>query len=332
MVAIVAPVLLACAGTSLADGGANGGADGGTSGGAGSDPVDAVSYGVGVVGLLVLAWLWRRDVIRPGSIVRHGSRGGTATGGDVVPGVPWTVLFMAVLALLILQALAATLGGMLGMGLPARLESTLAKGAIVGVVVYAATIAGAGLVLAGLSRIGTGGESLRPMIRGRDLARGAAWMVLVFPAIQAGSLGTVLVYRLVKGEAPDRVGHDTLRLLVENPREPWVWVSVALAVLAAPVAEELIFRGLLQTGMRKATRSMGAGPGVGVVVSTLLFTLVHLGGGVPMERAYALVPIFLVGLACGIAYERTGRLGVPIAMHVVFNAANVALAVLWLTP
>jgi membrane protease YdiL (CAAX protease family) len=34
----------------------------------------------------------------------------------------------------------------------------------------------------------------------------------------------------------------------------------------------------------------------------------------------------MLGLAMGIAFERTKRLGVPIIMHICFNGLNVALA------
>ena len=42
--------------------------------------------------------------------------------------------------------------------------------------------------------------------------------------------------------------------------------------------------------------------------------------------SHAIVPLLALGLYIGLVYERTGRLGVPIAMHAAFNAGNIAMA------
>ena len=43
-------------------------------------------------------------------------------------------------------------------------------------------------------------------------------------------------------------------------------------------------------------------------------------------RSWRRRPLFALGAGMGLAYERTRRLGVPIVMHMGFNAANIALA------
>ena len=48
----------------------------------------------------------------------------------------------------------------------------------------------------------------------------------------------------------------------------------------------------------------------------------------PSVPWHALLPIFGLGLACGVAYERTKRVGVPITMHICFNGLNVMLALM----
>jgi len=186
---------------------------------------------------------------------------------------------------------------------------------------YAVAIA---LMLWGLRMLEPSAAWARPPSR--------AWSAILRPAflgtlamlplaMVTGALAMLLV-RLGTGREPGTVAHDTLRQLVEHRDDPWTWASVALAVLAAPIAEELLFRVLIQSALVRALRSRWGA----IVLTAALFAAIHLRAGVRPEEAYALAPILVVGIACGIAYERAGRAGVPILMHIAYNAANVALA------
>jgi membrane protease YdiL (CAAX protease family) len=81
----------------------------------------------------------------------------------------------------------------------------------------------------------------------------------------------------------------------------------AVAVLAAPLFEEFIFRGILYRGFRHSVRAPAA-----AVSSALVFALVH-----PAPTA---VPVFVMALLAAGAYERTGWLATPIATHMTYNA------------
>jgi ABC-2 type transport system permease protein len=86
-----------------------------------------------------------------------------------------------------------------------------------------------------------------------------------------------------------------------------LWL-LAVGVLAAPVCEEFIFRGLLQGGLR---RSLPAWQAIGIAAA--LFALVH--------PPAAMLPVFVLGLCTGIAYERSGALLAPMLVHALYNAA-----------
>jgi hypothetical protein len=92
----------------------------------------------------------------------------------------------------------------------------------------------------------------------------------------------------------------------DSDRGPPLWFF-ALAVIAAPLFEEFIFRGILYRGLR---RSLGAP--VAVLASALVFALVH--------PAVAALPVFVMALLAAAAYERTGWLLTPIATHITYNA------------
>jgi membrane protease YdiL (CAAX protease family) len=105
---------------------------------------------------------------------------------------------------------------------------------------------------------------------------------------------------------------------VEVPQGLWHGVAPAghvamgfVLVVVAPFAEELLFRGLAFGSLRR-TLSLP----VALVVGAALFAAVH-----PLLSAG---PVFLLGLAAGWAFERTGRLHEPILVHVVYNLLAVA--------
>lgn len=94
--------------------------------------------------------------------------------------------------------------------------------------------------------------------------------------------------------------------------------------VGAPVAEELLFRGLLFRALRDSfIRRVGRRGGIaaGVVISGAIFGLVHAGGGQD-----AFLPVLMIlGMLLAIAYQWSGTIYVPIAMHAWNNALATAL-------
>jgi len=91
------------------------------------------------------------------------------------------------------------------------------------------------------------------------------------------------------------------------PRFDPRWLA-ALAVIAAPLCEEFIFRGLIFGGMR---RSLGLLPSM--LMSAALFAIMHP----PVSMA----PVFVLGMITAYVYERTRSLLAPVLVHAVYNGA-----------
>ena len=83
-----------------------------------------------------------------------------------------------------------------------------------------------------------------------------------------------------------------------------------------PVFEEFLFRGLIQSTARSYLKS----PWLAIIATSLLFALMHLPEHWPA--------IFILSLAIGYSYERSGSLFRPIFIHIMFNTANVCAALL----
>lgn len=102
------------------------------------------------------------------------------------------------------------------------------------------------------------------------------------------------------------------------------WPSAAALfwfVLAAPVIEEILFRGGLQEWMlRRDARAFGPLNRANILAS-LVFASCHLIGHAPAWAA----AMFLPSLLFGLFYERARRLGAPIVVHALYNACFLAL-------
>jgi len=86
---------------------------------------------------------------------------------------------------------------------------------------------------------------------------------------------------------------------------------VILAVVMAPLFEEIFFRGFLFRGF-----SSSWGWVAGACVSAALFGIAHL-------QIDVFVPLFALGFALAWVYKRTGSLWTSIAFHALFNGLSV---------
>jgi membrane protease YdiL (CAAX protease family) len=126
-----------------------------------------------------------------------------------------------------------------------------------------------------------------------------------------------VVYLPLEGLWPDTFTQDRLEEnaqdLVERAGGASTWLLVAVVVFGAPIIEELFYRGLLQ---RSLADRFSEGPVVVAVAA--IFALVHF-------RAVEIPGLFAFGLLLGFAALRSRRLGMPIMIHIGFNATALAL-------
>ncbi len=97
-----------------------------------------------------------------------------------------------------------------------------------------------------------------------------------------------------------------------SPAVGFFWQILGISILV-PIAEELIFRGIVQGELRKAMPAWAA-----IVIQGVVFGLYHMQ---PIQSTYAI----LAGLVLGLAYHWSRSILVPIAMHCLFNFFGGAL-------
>ncbi len=106
---------------------------------------------------------------------------------------------------------------------------------------------------------------------------------------------------------------DTVKILQESNNPAILGLMAFAAVIAAPLCEEIVFRGYLYSATKRF-----AGPWPAGICSALVFAAAH--GSIA-----ALLPLFVFGCVLVFVYEKTGSLWAPIAVHFCFNGATVII-------
>jgi uncharacterized protein len=132
-------------------------------------------------------------------------------------------------------------------------------------------------------------------------------------ALVAVGLAAILAINVVWAQVMERFGLEGQPDLVPVFGEGLGGFISALFVAAvvAPIAEELFFRGFLYAGLRDRW-----GLGAGLIVSSVLFGLIHLTPGV-------ILPIILMGAIFAVLFELTDSVWPPILLHALVNGLAV---------
>ena len=86
---------------------------------------------------------------------------------------------------------------------------------------------------------------------------------------------------------------------------------IVLAVIMAPIFEEIVFRGIIQKGLI----NKGMNPATAIIISSVVFGLVH---GNPWQFVGAV----LLGCVLGLVYHKTKSLLLPVLLHAFNNLCS----------
>ncbi len=298
---------------------------------AAADSVDEIAWTVGDWVLLGVLVVW--GVVGALAVVRgrwwrlgYGMGDGERDGGATRDGMG-TVLLLASFATWLAAGIGSGIGAEIGRAAGAsEMVRTGAAVWMAGLVVLGAAVGlcltiGRGWMAAEVFGASKGWSVRR---EGRGLLAGLAGWGAVQPwlfgvAVLMGWLAAV-VAGLLGRERPDGIAHETLRELAESGLDAGSVLVVLGVVVAVPVFEEVVFRGFLHSGLRV---SLGGRRWAAVLIGSAIFAVAHVGAA----EVHALGVLFAVGVVLGVARERSGGLAAPIAIHGLFNATNVVVAV-----
>ncbi|MFA7248928.1 MAG: CPBP family intramembrane glutamic endopeptidase [Dehalococcoidia bacterium] len=137
------------------------------------------------------------------------------------------------------------------------------------------------------------------------------------PVAVVGAYGSLIAYTAMILAIEGATGADLSyfrqgnQIPADLPRTMLIWGLLGLTVvLAAPLSEELFFRGLIYRGLAGI-----GGPTLGIVASGLAFSAVH-------GNLSVILPFALIGMIFAWAYRASGSLWTTIAAHAIFNGVN----------
>ena len=227
------------------------------------------------------------------------------------PGGTWALAWGALAVMATLVASGVLLGA-LALAAQGR-EGDAVAGAAASLGSYALAGLAAWLVV---RRVGAAAVGLH-RVRAVDLPLGAA-LALGLLVLQLVVLAVARAVPGLQDAEPANAG-----AVVEARGLALVLLAV-LAVVAAPVVEEVVFRGML---LRWGTRV--AGFWVAAVVTSVLFGLLHVPGGEGATASRVLLAVLtgLLGLLGCLVVRWTDRLAPAIALHATRNGIAVGLIV-----
>ncbi len=150
----------------------------------------------------------------------------------------------------------------------------------------------------------------------RDFAAAIVNFIAVLPLVWLGIVIVDFVGKLLVGPAFEIGANEGLDALKQNPHPAMKMLMLAYLAVGVPVLEELLFRGLIQSTARSYVNS----PWLAILITSFIFVLMH-----PVLHWPA---IFVLSMAMGYSYERSGSLFRPIFIHIFFNATAVCAVLL----
>jgi membrane protease YdiL (CAAX protease family) len=152
-----------------------------------------------------------------------------------------------------------------------------------------------------------------------DDSKKACWFfLLALPWVFfTSSLSDWLLQPLTQGRAlPEQIAVQFLKATFHSPL--YFCIASLTVVILAPLLEELLFRGYLQSWLHYRV-----GHTLSLTITSLLFALFHYAPGQSLTNIPVIASLFVFALFLGRIYAIQGSLFAPIQLHALFNLTSV---------
>lgn len=148
-------------------------------------------------------------------------------------------------------------------------------------------------------------------------AAGQAW-IMAFPLVLF--LSQFLEWAVVKAfhltQLPEQIAVKFLKSTFHHPL--YFSLCVISIIILAPLIEEILFRGFLQSYIRQ---HLGARQAIGI--TSACFALFHYAAGQGLGNIAIIISLFVLALFLGFLYEKRGSLLASISLHALFNGVSI---------
>jgi uncharacterized protein len=151
---------------------------------------------------------------------------------------------------------------------------------------------------------------------GIDFLLGVMTWFISFPLVIAlGQFTDMVLYFFFKFENYEQVAVRYLKTTLGSLE--MLTVALFTILIAAPIIEEFLFRGCLQTFFKRYMPSRNA-----IALSALCFSLFHFAPSQGIGNISLVASLFLFALFLGFIYERQASLFASIGLHMTFNTVS----------
>jgi membrane protease YdiL (CAAX protease family) len=157
----------------------------------------------------------------------------------------------------------------------------------------------------------------RPFLQEDVKAAFYAWL-LSFPLVLflSQTLELIISHYFQITQLPDQVAVHFLKSTFDSPL--YFILAVLSITVLAPLVEETLFRGFLQTFIRQHLGSKNA-----IVITAVCFSLFHYSAGQGLGNISIICSLFILALFLGYLYEKQGSLFASMVLHSTFNTISV---------
>jgi membrane protease YdiL (CAAX protease family) len=151
----------------------------------------------------------------------------------------------------------------------------------------------------------------------KDIKQGIfTFFLSIFVVTAAGILVQLLTYFIFNENGNEQ---QIITYLRENAQILTIKIlGLINIVLIAPALEELVFRGGIQKTLRRTFS-----PRISIVITSIIFALVHFSTEQGLGNIALLISIFILSCYLGFIYEKRQTLVAPFIVHMLFNLDGV---------
>jgi hypothetical protein len=149
-----------------------------------------------------------------------------------------------------------------------------------------------------------------------DIFTGCITWALGFPvSCVVSQLSDVAIFLLYGYQSYEQMAVKYLKMTLESPL--MLCIAIFTIVIAAPITEEFLFRGMLQTWLKN---KLGTKPAI--LIASLCFALFHVSSSQGLGNITLVLSLFSFACFLGFIYEKKASLYASIALHMTFNSVS----------
>jgi len=154
----------------------------------------------------------------------------------------------------------------------------------------------------------------------KNYCLGASTWFFIYPVVLSCSLLIdIAILIFFRQEPLEQYAVEQFRLAASHPT---LLIGMGLTIpFLVPIAEEFLFRGLLQSWLKKKLNS----PLIGIILAAAIFSLFHYSSSQGVTNIQLFISLFLLGCFLGYLYEKYQTIWAPIGLHSMFNAMSAIL-------